>query len=101
MAGLFRGGLEVTAVHNHLNELSPHVMYMHYEGHGDAVKPATALPQALSVSGTPLGTGSSAAAAPAGGPRAPCVVDGSKVEDRSGPSTWMFCTVRAAPDGCS
>jgi hypothetical protein len=26
MAGLFRGGLEVTAVHNHLNEMSPHVM---------------------------------------------------------------------------
>ena len=36
MAGLFRGGLEVTAVHNHLNEVSPHVMYMHYGGHGDA-----------------------------------------------------------------
>jgi hypothetical protein len=68
MAGLFRGGLEVTAVHNHLNEVSPHVMYLHYEGHGDAVKLATALRQALSVSGTPLGTASSAAAAPAGGP---------------------------------
>src|SRR5713101_3123371 len=38
MAGLFRGGLEVTAVHNHLNEISPHVMYMHYEGHGEAIK---------------------------------------------------------------
>ena len=38
MAGLFRGGLEVTAVHNHLNEMSPHVMYMHYGGHGDAVQ---------------------------------------------------------------
>ena len=30
MSGLFAGGLEVTAVHNHLNEMSPHVMYMHY-----------------------------------------------------------------------
>ena len=68
MAGLFRGGLEVTAVHNHLNEISPHVMYMHYEGHGEAVKLATALRQALSASGTPLGGGSSAAAAPAAGP---------------------------------
>src|ERR1043166_176338 len=55
MAGLFRGGLEVTAVHNHLNEMSPHVMYMHYEGRGDAVKLVTALRQALSASGTPLG----------------------------------------------
>jgi hypothetical protein len=68
MAGLFRGGLEVTAVHNHLNEVSPHVMYMHYGGHGDAVKLATALRQALSASGTPLGSGSSAAAAPPAGP---------------------------------
>ena len=68
MAGLFRGGLEVTAVHNHLNEVSPHVMYMHYGGHGDAVKLATALRQALSASGTPLGSGSSAVAAPPAGP---------------------------------
>jgi hypothetical protein len=68
MAGLFRSGLEVTAVHNHLNEISPHVMYMHYEGHGEAVKLATALRQALSASGTPLGAGGSAATAPAAGP---------------------------------
>jgi hypothetical protein len=68
MAGLFRGGLEVTAVHNHVNEVSPHVMYMHYGGHGDAIKLATALRQALSASGTPLGSGSSAAAAPPAGP---------------------------------
>src|SRR5439155_141344 len=38
MSGLFAGGLEVTAVHNHLNEMSPHTMYMHYSGHGDAVQ---------------------------------------------------------------
>jgi hypothetical protein len=55
MSGLFSGGLEVTAVHNHLNEMSPHVMYMHYEGHGDAAQLARALRQALSASGTPLG----------------------------------------------
>ena len=56
MSGLFSGGLEVTAVHNHLNEMSPHVMYMHYEGHGNAVQLAKALRQALSSSATPLGT---------------------------------------------
>ena len=64
MAGLFAGSLEVTAVHNHLNEISPHVMYMHYEGHGDAVQLARALRQALSASGTPLGSGASPATAP-------------------------------------
>jgi len=37
-------------------------MYMHYEGHGDAVQLAKALRQALSASGTPFG--------PAGGPAA-------------------------------
>ena len=62
MSGLFRGGLEVTAVHNHLNEMSPHVMYMHYTGHGDAVQLATALRQALAASGTPLGGAATAAA---------------------------------------
>jgi hypothetical protein len=66
MSGLFAGGLEVTAVHNHLNEMSPHVMYMHYEGHGDAVQLATALRQALSASGTPFGA--SAPPAPATAP---------------------------------
>lgn len=54
MSGLFTGGLAVTAVHNHLNEMSPHVMYMHYEGFGDAIQLAKALRQALSASGTPL-----------------------------------------------
>jgi uncharacterized protein DUF1259 len=66
MAGLFRGGLEVTAVHNHLDEMSPHIMYMHYGGHGDAVQLAKALREALSASGTPLGT--SAAPAAVAGP---------------------------------
>ena len=67
MSGLLSGGLEVTAVHNHLNEMSPHVMYMHYEAHGDAVQMAKALRQALSASGTPLG-GAGAAPAASGGP---------------------------------
>ena len=67
MSGLLAGGLDVTAVHNHLNEMSPHVMYMHYKGHGEAVQLAKALRQALSASGTPLG--SSAAPAVVGGRR--------------------------------
>jgi uncharacterized protein DUF1259 len=65
MSGLLSSGLEVTAVHNHLNEMSPHVMYMHYAGHGDAVQLARGLRQALSASGTPLGAGSAPAPAQA------------------------------------
>src|SRR5215510_13856420 len=67
MSGLFASGLEVTAVHNHLNEMTPHVMYMHYEGHGDAVQLAKGLRQALSASGTPLGGAGSASSPPTAG----------------------------------
>ncbi len=47
--------------------MSPHVMYMHYGGHGDAVRLATAIHAALSVSATPL-TSPAAASPAAGGP---------------------------------
>jgi hypothetical protein len=79
MSGLFGGGLEVTAVHNHLNEISPHVMYMHYEGHGDAVQLARALRQALAASATPLGGG-----APAGAPGGAPAIDAKQIEQTLG-----------------
>ena len=66
-SGLLANGLEVTAVHNHLNEMSPHVMYMHYAGHGDALQLARGLRLALAASGTPLG-GAPAGPASSGGP---------------------------------
>ena len=68
MSALFSGGLEVTAVHNHVNDVSPHVLYMHYAGHGDATQLAKALRQALAASGTPLGVAASAPAAAVAGP---------------------------------
>jgi hypothetical protein len=83
MSGLFSRGLEVTAIHNHLNEMSPHVMYMHYEGHGDAVQLATALRQALSASATPLGGPPAPPAAPTAG--AP-TLDGKQIEQALGRS---------------
>lgn len=66
MSALLSGGLEVTAVHNHVNDVTPHVLYMHYGGHGDAVQLAKALRQALAVSGTPLGAAATAPAVVAG-----------------------------------
>ena len=66
MSALLSGGLEVTAVHNHVNDVTPHVLYMHYGGHGDAVQLAKALRQALAASGTPLGAAATAPAAVAG-----------------------------------
>ena len=55
MSGLMEHGLRITALHNHLNEMSPHVMYMHYSGQGAPVELAKALREALSASGTPFG----------------------------------------------
>src|SRR5260370_38456255 len=54
MSGLFDNGFEVSGLHNHLNQMSPHAMFMHYEGHGDALQLAQTLHQALSASKTPL-----------------------------------------------
>jgi hypothetical protein len=54
MKKLIEGGLEITAVHNHLLRASPATFYMHVGGHGDPVKMATVIRDALAVSGTPL-----------------------------------------------
>ncbi len=53
MAKLQQEGIQETAVHNHLLRESPRVMYMHVEGHGDAVKMATAIRNALALTKTP------------------------------------------------
>jgi len=68
MAKLRSSGFEITAVHNHLLEESPRVMYMHYTGHGPAAQLAASLRSALAASKTPLGKPAAAAedgAAPA------------------------------------
>jgi hypothetical protein len=61
MAKLIEGGVEVTAVHNHLLRAEPLTFYMHVGGHGDPVKMAQTIRDALAVSKTPL----TAAAPPA------------------------------------
>jgi hypothetical protein len=54
MTKLTAGGIEVTALHNHLLRSQPFTMYMHVLGHGDPVKLAAALRTALAESKTPL-----------------------------------------------
>jgi hypothetical protein len=51
---LAAGGIEVTALHNHLLRNQPFTMYMHVLGHGDPVKLATALHTGLAETKTPL-----------------------------------------------
>ena len=66
MSKLIEGGLDVTAVHNHLLRASPATFYMHVGGHGDPVKMASTIHAALAASKTPL-------EAPAAAPPAPAV----------------------------
>ena len=54
MTKLAAGGIEMTALHNHLLRNQPFTMYMHVLGHGDPVKLAAALHTALAESKTPL-----------------------------------------------
>jgi hypothetical protein len=56
MLKLIANGLEVTAVHNHLLRANPETFYLHVGGHGDPLKIATALRDALAESKTPLTT---------------------------------------------
>jgi len=62
MSELLKGGIHVTAVHNHLLRSSPQTIYMHVRGQGDPARLAATLRSALALSRTPLG--SPAAAAP-------------------------------------
>jgi len=63
MQKLEDSGMEITALHNHLLNETPRVMYMHIHGQGDAVKLATSLHDALALTKTPA-----AAPAPSGPP---------------------------------
>ena len=57
---LQQGGLEVTAIHNHLQHETPRIMYVHIEGHGAAAKLAQSLHEALAETGTPAESPASA-----------------------------------------
>jgi Domain of Unknown Function (DUF1259) len=55
IAALQSGGIEQSALHNHLLGESPHVMYLHFSGHGEAVALARTLHAALAATSTPMG----------------------------------------------
>jgi len=78
MKKLVDGGIEITALHNHLLRSSPATMYMHFLGRGDPAKLAAALRAGLAESKTPL-----AAPAPAGSP-APLDIDTAAIDQALG-----------------
>src|SRR6202795_3172006 len=64
MLKMIEGGLDITAVHNHLLRASPATFYMHVGGHGDPVKMAAVIRDALGASRTPLATPAAATPPP-------------------------------------
>src|SRR2546422_8021128 len=58
---LEEGGVEPTALHNHVLHESPRVMYMHIHAMGDAVKIAKAIHDAVVLSKTPFAAPTAAA----------------------------------------
>jgi hypothetical protein len=54
MKVLAEGGIDVTALHNHLLRARPATMYMHVEGHGEPVALARTVRLALEQSKTPV-----------------------------------------------
>ena len=65
MTKLIENGVEITAIHNHVLRGTPATFYMHVGGHGDPVKMAAAIRDALAASKTPLSPPAAAALPPA------------------------------------
>ena len=59
MKALQDGGVEVTALHNHLIGESPRIFYIHMGGHGDPVKLARTIKHAVELIKAPLPQGGS------------------------------------------
>jgi hypothetical protein len=57
MKALHDGGVEITALHNHLLGESPRILYIHMGGHGDPVKLAQTIKHAVGLTKTPLPQG--------------------------------------------
>jgi hypothetical protein len=68
MTKLLDGGLDITAIHNHILRASPATFYMHVGGHGDPQKMATVIRSALASSNTPFDP-------PAANPSPPPAID--------------------------
>ena len=64
MRALEAGGIEISALHNHLLRSTPATMYMHVDGHGDPVQLAATIRAALQLSKTPFAASPAPATVP-------------------------------------
>ena len=101
MKKLEEGGIEITALHNHLLRNQPFTMYMHVLGHGDPVKLAATLHGALAMSKTPFSGAAYGSAQPSAPPQIDfdtAAVDkilGAKGRNNGG--VYQFSIPRAEP----
>ncbi|QGM44641.1 DUF1259 domain-containing protein [Methylocystis heyeri] len=63
MKSLLAGGVQVTALHNHLFRATPATFYMHVGGHGDPAQLAKTLREALAQTKTPFDASAASPAA--------------------------------------
>jgi hypothetical protein len=100
---LHAGGIEQSALHNHVLGESPRVMYLHFSGHGDAGALARTLRSALERTTPPLQPPSGIAAAPelpaaemdrilgySGSQMAACCSTASRAPSGSSSTGWKF-----------
>jgi Domain of Unknown Function (DUF1259) len=73
MTKIQQGGIEQTALHNHIPNPSPTIMYMHIQGQGDPVKLAQSIHEALALTKTPFAT-------PAKSPTQELEIDTKKID---------------------
>src|SRR5258707_8576322 len=98
MTKLLDGGLDITAIHNHILRASPATFYMHVGGHGDPEKMAAVIRSALSASKTPFD-----APATTAGPAPAVDLDTAKLDQIMGVKgtanggVYQFCVPRRDP----
>jgi len=64
MKRLVEGGIEISAIHNHLLRAQPSPIYMHVEGHGDPIGLASVLREAVALTKIPSPPAAGAAVPP-------------------------------------
>jgi uncharacterized protein DUF1259 len=98
VAKLQAGGVQQTALHNHLQHESPRVMYLHIEGRGEPAKLAEVIHAALGTTKTPAA--GPAPTAPGGPPFALDTAALARTLQRTGTvngGVWQVSVARAEP----
>lgn len=97
MSKLIEGGLQITAVHNHLLRANPATFYLHVGGHGDPEKMAEVIRAALQTTKTPLTAQAAASPASAVDLNTPQLDEIMGVKGHAMGGVYQFGVPRSAP----